>query len=123
MRISDWSSDVCSSDLPCGSRSTRQGGREELCVGRTVATRDIAGRSVSISGGVRFSLLKQPESATQRRGHGRQALPPRFRHRSSERWPPYPPRSSVDARIHPLLRRHAQGEDRALRSEERTSEL
>src|SRR3546814_10962463 len=34
--------------------STRQGGREELCVGRTVATRDIAGRSVSISGGVRF---------------------------------------------------------------------
>src|SRR3546814_5593031 len=100
VRISDSSSDVCSSDLelslvcalclnpghPCGSRSTRQGGREELCVGRTVATRDIAGRSVSISGGVRFSLLKQPESATQRRGHGRQALPPRFRHRSSERW-------------------------------------
>src|SRR3546814_5878581 len=43
----------------------------------------------SISGGVRFSLLKQPESATQRRGHSRQALPARFRHQSSERWPPY----------------------------------
>src|SRR3546814_17217624 len=71
---------------PCGSRSTRQGGREELCVGRTVATRDIAGRPVSVYGGVRFSLLQQPESAPQRRGHGRQALPPPFRHRSSDNW-------------------------------------
>src|SRR3546814_16947305 len=54
MRISDWSSDVCSSDLLPAGRRTAGGGR--VARHRAAARRDVQGRPLAQGnpGGVRF---------------------------------------------------------------------
>src|SRR3546814_17011466 len=51
MRISDWSSDVCSSDLSLGSLDTVDGWRERVVQGRKVSIRAFPPRIVHILAG------------------------------------------------------------------------
>src|SRR3546814_4427785 len=96
MRISDWSSDVCSSDLPPPRRSA---------AGRRHRRRD------------RARPLDRPDALCRAARPG-QGVPDRVA--DADRWRPHDNRARTDAADDRIA---AQGNARNLRSEEHTSEL
>src|SRR3546814_2527059 len=78
MRISDWSSDVCSSDLhgwPRMAGATRvvlpaPGGATTTALGRSVSAATMSGRTASIESGGRCAAIAASIGAGDREGDG-----------------------------------------------------
>src|SRR3546814_7745362 len=118
MRISDWSSDVCSSDLPTPCRTPRQRARDRTAKCRSsVAARN---HSVPIDRGLRLHSAELRQQIWPR-PHAVRAVPPATPHDHRPACRLQEPRLPSWPRLRPVHPVRAASKDP--RSEEHTSEL